>query len=126
MISSERLPPTASPTSSQASSLLHLPLAQSLGSMHPFVASHLLGQVPPQSMSVSLPFFTLSLQVGAASFCTVVAIGGGRERVSQSCTGLIHFPAGLAVYVAWYVPRSPALQARSLAPPSCLLTLLRA
>jgi len=42
-----------------------VPPTQSLSTLHIFPAAHL-GQAPPQSTSVSVPFFTVSVHVGAA------------------------------------------------------------
>ena len=44
---------------------MQTPLAQSSGPPHTFVSAHLAHVPPPQSMSVSAPFFTASPQVGA-------------------------------------------------------------
>jgi hypothetical protein len=46
---------------------VHTPLVQSPGTAHPLVSAHFLdgAQLPPQSVSVSDPFFTPSVQIGA-------------------------------------------------------------
>jgi len=44
---------------------LHTELAQSAATAQPLVSAHLPAQVPPQSTSVSVPFFTVSVQVAA-------------------------------------------------------------
>src|SRR4029079_2211714 len=45
-----------------------MPLEQSPPTLQDWVSAHLLGQVPPQSVSVSVPFFTPSLHAGALHF----------------------------------------------------------
>src|SRR5215510_1428488 len=45
--------------------LEHALLVQSAGELQPFVGSHFAHDVPPQSMSLSSPFLTESLQVAA-------------------------------------------------------------
>ena len=44
---------------------VHTPLWQSVGAEHESPVAQLLPQLPPQSISVSVPFCTPSLQVGA-------------------------------------------------------------
>jgi hypothetical protein len=41
---------------------VHTPLVQSEGTLHAFIAGQATHAPPPQSTSVSLPFFTLSAQ----------------------------------------------------------------
>jgi hypothetical protein len=48
---------------------LHAPDAQSLCATQPCPEAHWVGQVPPQSTSVSDPFLTPSLQLGATHVC---------------------------------------------------------
>ena len=44
----------------------HAPLWQSAATEHALVSAHFAAQEPPQSMSVSLPFFTPSAHEGTA------------------------------------------------------------
>jgi hypothetical protein len=44
---------------------LQAPETQSVCTAHPWPEAHRFGQVPPQSTSVSDPFFTPSVQLGA-------------------------------------------------------------
>jgi hypothetical protein len=43
---------------------VHTPLAQSAAAPHNLPVAHLVAQLPPQSTSVSVSFFTLSAHVG--------------------------------------------------------------
>jgi hypothetical protein len=61
-------------------------VVQSPGPAHVLPAAHL-GQVPPQSLSVSLPFFTVSLQAGAAQTPAL------HTPLSQSVP-TVHLPPG--------------------------------
>jgi hypothetical protein len=45
--------------------VLQTPLRQSLEARHPLAFAHFVAQLPPQSTSVSVPFFTTSVQSGA-------------------------------------------------------------
>ena len=60
-------------------------VAQSRATLHAFPTSHVFGQVPPQSTSVSAPFFTPSVQV-------VAGIGGGDASGSPPPLAGAHAP----------------------------------
>ena len=44
---------------------MHMPMEQSVGTLHPLPGTQTEHTRPPQSLSVSFPFVTLSVQVGA-------------------------------------------------------------
>src|SRR5688572_765599 len=64
---------------------LQAPQVQSVGAMQPSPASHLVVQVPPQSTSVSVPFWTPSSHAGAAQ----VYVPGSQTRLAQ-CAPWVH------------------------------------
>ena len=72
---------------------VHTPLTQSPAAAQVLPAVHLLHVAPPQSMSVSLPFFTPSLQVGAWQ------VPPEQTPLVQSAATLQPFPAVQALQV---------------------------